>query len=240
MRNLETVFSKLNPDWDKVKLNERYDLTIRDSFDSVYENLKLINSILHKNETVLDVSNYELSEIEFLTFIKGYIKRIKSAERSNVSIKLDVHPDIKNELKNKISLRANTELLEIGLNAIVENANVHAFTDLSRKYKLDFRVSLFVGSNSKEKSNDQIDRYDSYIKVQVANNGNHFPKNYSLEKLIRKNSFAGATGNTGQGGFDLNEIIKFHNNGVSTLHLITDEFDSEFTTTYSFLIPFNR
>jgi type I restriction enzyme M protein len=240
LRNIEKALSILNADWEQVKLNERYDLTIKDSFDSVYSNLELIHSMLRNNESVLDVSNYQLTEIDFLTFIKGYVNRIKSAERANVNTKLDIHPDIKIQLKNKVLIQGNTELLEIALNAIVENANMHAFTDLSKKYKLEFRVSLYVAPSVKKQSDDTIGRFDTYIKVEVANNGKPFPKNYSLDKLIRKNSFAGETGNTGQGGFDLNEIVKYHNNGTSTLELITDDFTTEFTTTYSFLIPFNR
>jgi type I restriction enzyme M protein len=101
-------------------------------------------------------------------------------------------------------------------------------------------VSLFVAPSVKDKSNDAASRFDTFIKVEVANNGKPFPANYSIEKFTRKNSFAGETGNTGQGGFDLNEIIKYHNEGKSTLELIIDDFNTEFTTTYSFLIPLTR
>jgi type I restriction enzyme M protein len=240
LRNIEHALPRLNVDWEHIKLNERYDLTIKDTFDSIYSNLELIHSMLRNNESVLDVSNYELSEIDFIAFIKGYVNRIKSAERSNVSSKLDIHSDIKVQLKNKVLINANSELLEIGLNAIVENANMHAFTDDDKKYKLEFRVSIFIAPSVKKQSDEVNDRFDTYIKVDLANNGKSFPQNYSLEKLIRKNSFAGETGNTGQGGFDLNEIIKYHNNGLSTLELVTDDFTTEFTTIYSFLIPFNR
>jgi type I restriction enzyme M protein len=240
LRNIENALSRLNADWESAKLNERYDLTIKDTFDSIYSNLELIHSMLRNNESVLVVSNYKLTEIDFLAFIKGYVNNIKSAERLNVSTKLDIHPDIKIQLRNKVLIQSNTELLEIGLNAIVENANMHAFTDASKKYKLEFRVSLYVAPSENNQADEVIGRFDTYIKVEVANNGKPFLKNYSLDKLIRKNSFAGETGNTGQGGFDLNEIIKYHNNGVSTLELVTDDFTTEFITTYSFLIPLNR
>jgi type I restriction enzyme M protein len=241
LRNIEKALSRLNHDWEQIKLNERYDLTIKNSFDSVYSNLELIHSMLRNNESFLDLSNYKLTEIDFLAFIKGYVNRIKSAERSNVSTKLDIHPDIKIQLKNKALIQGNVELLEIALNAIEENANMHAFIDHSKKHKLEFRVSLYVAPSVRKQSEDNtIGRFNTYIKVEIANNGKPFPENYSLDKLIRKNSFAGDTGNTGQGGFDLNEIVKYHNNGTSTLELITDDFTTEFTTTYTFLIPFNR
>lgn len=240
LRNIEKALSRLNADWEHFKLNERYDLTIKDSFESVYSNLELIHSMLRNNESVLDLSNYELAEVDFLAFIKGYVNKIKSAEKANVNTTLDIHPDIKIQLKNKVLVQGNTELLEIALNNIVENANMHAFTEDSKKYKLEFKISLYVAPRAKKLQEDTIGMFDTYIKVEVANNGKPFPENYALEKLIRKNSFAGETGNTGQGGFDLNEIIKYHNNGTSTLELINDDFTTEFVTTYSFLIPFNR
>lgn len=240
LRNIEKALSREFISWEEKKLNERYSINLRESFDSIHLTLKTVHQILIANENEIDFSNKRLEENDFLAFIKGYVNSIKSAERSNVSTKLDIHPDIKIQLKNEVLILANVELLEIGLNAIVENANMHAFTDDSKKYKLEFRVSLYVAPIVKQQADDAFGRFDTYIKVEVANNGKPFPKNYSLEKLIRKNSFAGETGNTGQGGFDLNEIIKYHNNGVSTLELITDDFTTEFTTTYTFLIPFNR
>jgi type I restriction enzyme M protein len=240
LRNIENALSRTNSEWKHVKLNERYDLTIKDSFNSIYDNLDLIHSMLRKNESILDVSNYKLVQVYFLNFIKGYVNRVKSAEKSNVITKLDIHPDFKSLLKNEVLIWGNTELLEIGLNAIVENANMHAFIDDSKKYKLNFRVSLFNNQSKNKHPDETIGKFDTYIKVEVSNNGKPFPKNYTLEKLTRKNSFAGPTGNTGQGGFDLNEIIKYHNNGTSTLYLTSDDFTTEFTTTYSFLIPFNR
>ncbi len=240
LRNIEKALSRLNVDWEQVKINERYDITIKDTFESIHSNLEFIHSVLRNNESALDVTNYELEEVDFLNFIKGYVKRIKSAERSNINIILDIHPDIKIQLNNKVALKANTELLEIAMNAIVENAYMHAFTDHSKKYKLEFRVSLYVAPSVKAKSNDTVSRFDTFIKVEVANNGKPFPANYSIEKFTRRNSFAGETGNTGQGGFDLNEIIKYHNEGKSTLELIIDDITTEFTTTYSFLIPLTR
>ncbi|MFN6377977.1 MAG: N-6 DNA methylase [Flavobacteriales bacterium] len=240
LRNIEKALSRINVGWEHFKLNERYDLSIKDSFESIYINLELIHSLLRNNESVLDLSRYDLVEMDFLTFIKGYVKRIKSAERANVNTILEIHPDIKIYSKNEVLIKGNSELLEIALNNIVENANMHAFTDDSIKYKLEFRISLIVAPRAMKLAEDTIGTFDTYIKVVVANNGKPFPKNYELDKLIRKNSFAGETGNTGQGGFDLNEIIKYHNNGNSTLELINADFSTEFVTTYSFLIPFNR
>jgi type I restriction enzyme M protein len=241
LRNIEKALSKSNFGWESIKLNERYDTTIKDSFDSIYGNLEFINSILKKNESFLNVENYDLTEIDFLPFIRNYVKRIKTSEKNNVDISLDISPDFKIALTNKALIMANTELLEIALNAIIENAHMHGFVDLLKKYKLVIRVRFinnfnipFVGIILSSII------MSGYLIIEVANNGNPFPENFTREKLVRKYSFGGETGNTGQGGFDLNEIIKHHNRGKSTLRLITDDFTTEFKTTYLFLIPSTR
>lgn len=240
LRNIENALSKKYDTWKVSKLNERNNITLGEAFDSVRQNLKTIHNILIANEHEIDFSNKKLEEIDFLAFIKGYFKNLKVAEKSNVSTKLDIHPDIKEKSFKEGSVFANVELLEIGLNAIVENAFKHAFVDDSKKYKLEFRISLYFAPSLMVNNNEIVSSYGTFVKIEIANNGKEFPKNYSFEKLIRKNSFAGETGNTGQGGFDLNEIIKHHNQGKSTLELVINDSKAEFTTTYSFLIPFNK
>ena len=237
LENIEYALSAHYSEWKDIKLDSSFDISIKDTFESIYSNLKFIHSELEKNESVFDVNNYELTEIEFYKFIKDYVKRNKSSANPNVSVNLVLHADIKNQLKNSIKILSNIKLLEIGLNSIVENANKHGFVDTQKKYKLEFRVGL----SSKGSEKNQSSRGEKhYVKVEVSNNGKPFPNNFNLDSLVRKNSFAGKTGNTGQGGFDLNEIVKYFNNGFSTLDLLTNDEISEFTTTYLFLIPLNH
>lgn len=242
IRNIEASMHKLNPDWESFKINPRYAITLKESFISVFNNLDLIHSVLKNNETVFDVSNYQLSELDFEKFIEIYVRDIKAASKPNVDIELDIHPDITNNIKEvgPIQIISNEELLKIALNTIVENAYMHGFIDKEKKYKLEFRISLFIPSVDKKLKMGSSTYSQTFIKVEIANNGKPFPEKFTLEKFIRRNSYAGETGNTGQGGFDLNEIIRYHNNGQSTLELILDDFSKGFTTTYSFLLPINR
>lgn len=240
LRNIEKALSKLDKEWASLKLSERQDVTLKDSFVSLYSNLDLIHSLLKNNEREFDVSNYDLSTVDFLKFIKAYVKKIKSAEKSNVEISLDINPDLSQHFGKNLFVNANTELLDIALNNIVDNANRHAFIESSKKYKLYFRLSLQLGPSVKSKTDEMTSRSQSYLKVEVANNGVPFPENFTLEKFIRKNTFAGNTGNTGIGGSDINEIVKRHNEGKSTLDLITTDFTTEFVTTYIFLIPISN
>lgn len=228
LRNIETALSRNINGWEEIKLNDKYENTVRDSFDAIGKHLKLVNDILDKNDKELDVSQYPLDEMDFIEFIRKYVNNIKSAEKTNVTTILKIHPDLDKQMERdgydvELIIKMNENLIEIALNNIVENADKHAFVDSSKQYKLEFRVSLF-------------DNYN-FIKIEIANNGKAFPKNYSIKELTRKNSFAGKTGNTGQGGYDLDKIIKYFNNGKSTLDLVIDDSADEFASTYIFLIP---
>lgn len=183
------------------------------------------------------MTNYQLSDIDFLRYIKSYINKVKSTEKQNVQVILDINPDLTENFGKKILVQANTDLFEIALNNIIENANKHAFIDSTQKYKLEFRLSLQIGATFKTTKDAKIGRYQSYLKIEIANNGTPFSANFTLDKFIRKNTFAGKTGNTGIGGYDINEIVKYHNNGTSTLDLITTDYSSEFVTTYVILLP---
>ncbi|MNL47918.1 hypothetical protein D3C87_1707310 [compost metagenome] len=126
--------------------------------------------------------------------------------------------------------------MKIVLNNIIENANNHAFVDDSKKYILEFRLSLQIGPSVKP-NNEVIGSAQTFLRIEIANNGLKFPENFSLDKFIRKNAFAGSTGNTGIGGYDINEILKHLNGGMNTFDLVTDDFTNEFVTKYIFLLP---
>jgi len=239
VRNIENTLFKLNSEWEKEVINERRSITLRDTFDSINKNLEFVHSILESNDAFIDLNIYELRQIDLVKFIEVYFKGVRTTIRNNIKPILIIHPDIKNQLANKVFLKSNEKLLQIAFDIIVNNAIVHAFIDHSKEYKLLFRVSLSNTTTMNDKASDGIRRFNTHIMIEVANNGRAFPNNYTLDKLIRRGSAAGETGNTGLGGYELNEIIKHHNDGKSTLKLITNDFATEYTTTYSFLLPLN-
>jgi type I restriction enzyme M protein len=75
LRNIENALVKLDKEWENFKLSEKHDITLKDSFESIYSNLELIHSLLKNNERDFDVSNYKLTELDFMKFIKTYVKK---------------------------------------------------------------------------------------------------------------------------------------------------------------------
>ena len=49
LRNIENALSKINKEWETEKLSERMDVTLKDSFNSIYSNLELVHSLLKNN-----------------------------------------------------------------------------------------------------------------------------------------------------------------------------------------------
>lgn len=223
VRNIEAALTKLNKDWESFVISERADFTLRDAVNSLHANLKLLSNLLKNNEKELEVSNYSFSQVNAVKFLKQYVKDLQNAEDGKYNILLVVSADIKSEFKNGVLIKANEELLKIALNNIVENAQEHAFTQTGKEYKLEFRLGLLF-----EKTN-------AFVRFEVANNGEPFPKNFNLAKLIRKGSIAGPTGKTGIGGHDISKIVKWHE---GRLDLITDAEGTDFySTIYEILIP---
>lgn len=225
VRNIETVLSRLDKEWENIKLSSKNDYTLRDAVNSLFANLNLLSNLLKNNERELDVSTYPLIEMEAIQFFRQYINDLKATDGNKYEPSIDVSPDLLAEFKEGVFIKANEELLKIALNNIVDNAQRHGFTQLGKDYQLELRLSL------------QLEKDSPFIKVEVANNGAPFPKNFTLEKLVRKASIAGPTGNSGIGGHDIDKIVKWHR---GKLDIITDpEIVDPFTTIYEILIPIN-
>ncbi len=224
--NIEKAIEKHNVDWKKIKVSDRFEINIDDCFKSIYSNLELIHTIL-KNDKGFDVKQYDLNPINIIEFIKEYKMEIVSQQKPNITTNLILGEELFLVNSEVIYVNANANLLRVALNNIVDNANKHAFVDNSKEYKLQIKLGL---------SQDDISK-NLFIKIDVSNNGKGFPDKFDLEKLVRKNTQAGTTGNTGIGGYDLNEIVKYLNHGKSTLDLLIKGEKEEFSTTYIFLIP---
>ena len=234
--NIKNILSIHFSDWKEIKVSKKRNITLKDSFSTIQSHLEYISTTLEKNKTKWDCSNYKLEEENFLTFIKNYIKTNNSLHKKNISTTLEINEDIKRELNNKILILANKQLLKTAFNCIVENADRHGFIDTKKNYKIKFNISL---SSEKIENNPDLQEKVTYVKIEVSNNGKLFPDNFTRDELIRRNFRASETGNTGQGGYILNDIIKYFNKGISSLDIITDDPNTDFKTTYVFLIPLN-
>jgi type I restriction enzyme M protein len=141
-------------------------------------------------------------------------------------------------MDNQVLIKGNPQKLRIVLVNLLDNAKRHAFVNKEKSNKINIEILPFT-SNEKEASyfNYDIDAKKSYVEVKVSNTGTSFPKDFKLKDYVRKNFAAGQTRNRGLGGYEVNEIIKVHNEGKNALNIVSNKEDSEYITTISFIIP---
>jgi type I restriction enzyme M protein len=235
---IQNTLSKLDPNWKGFMISQNRQFTLSDAFDSISKNVKYIQELADKNTSLVSVSNFELNEIHFLKFLSEFVKDEKKSLNNSISLKLDIHEDIKELMDNQVLIKGNPQKLRIVLVNLLDNAKRHAFVNKEKSNKINIEILPFT-SNEKEASyfNYDIDAKKSYVEVKVSNTGTSFPKDFKLKDYVRKNFAAGQTRNRGLGGYEVNEIIKAHNEGKSALNIVSNKEDSEYITTISFIIP---
>ncbi|TYA55700.1 N-6 DNA methylase [Formosa maritima] len=235
---IQNALSSLDPDWKSYLISQKRQFTLVDAFDSISKNVKYIQELADKNTSLVSVSNFELNELHFLKFLSEFIKDEKKSLNNNITLELDIHEDVKEQMDNQVLIKGNPQKLRIVLINLLDNAKNHAFTNKQRPNKINIEILPFTG-NVQEASyyNYDIDGRKSYVEVRVSNTGSSFPKDFTLKDYARKNFSAGKTRNKGLGGYEVNEILKAHNEGKNALNIVSNKENSEYSTTVSFIIP---
>lgn len=235
---IQNALSKLEPEWKNYMISQNRQFSLSDAFDSISKNVKYIQELADKNTSLVSVSNFELNELHFLKFISQFVKDERKSLNSNITIELDIHEDIKEQKDNQVLIKGNSQKLRIVLINLLQNAKDHAFSDNKKTNKINIEILPFTGNELEASSlNYDIDGRKSYMEVRVSNTGVSFPKDFKLKDYVRKNFASGITRNNGLGGYEVNEILKAHNEGKSALNIVSNKKDSEYSSVVSFVIP---
>lgn len=235
---IQSALYKLNPDWKNQIISENRQFTLSDAFDSISKNVKYIQELADENTSLVSVSNFELFELQFLKFLSEFVKNEKKGLKGNIILMLDIHDDIKQQMDNQVIIKGNPQKLRIVLLNLLDNAKNHAFINDNLTYKINIEILPFSATQrDASKLNYDIDERKSYVEVKVSNTGTSFPNDFTLADYVRKNFSAGKTRNKGLGGYEVNEILKVHNDGRNALNIISNKEDSEYSSTVSFIIP---
>lgn len=235
---IQNTLSNVYPDWKEILISETKQFYMIDAFESISKNVKYIQELTDENTALVNVSSFNLTEINLLKFLSEFVKNEKKSLKNNIELKLDIHEDIKVQMNSKIFILGNEQKLKIVLINLIDNAKNHAFIDPDVENKINIEILPFT-RNEREASllNYDINGRKSYIELKVSNTGKSFPKDFTLEDYTRKNFAVGKTGNRGLGGYEVNEIIKAHNEGKKALNISSSEEDKKYSSTVSFLIP---
>jgi type I restriction enzyme M protein len=233
LKNIEAALDRNVEVWREVKISEVRDISLNDTFVSMRNILRDVHNLLSRNDQFLDMARYPLEDFDFLEFIKSYCHAQQASLAKNISLQLESSALIKAEFKNKLMVKGNTQLLRVAFDDMVSNALKHAFvSEEVAEQKISFYVDLSANRNKYDGAEGALN-----IRLEVRNTGKSFPENFDLDKFKRAGGKAGKTANTGQGGYQIDEIIKYHNEGNSTLELDTECEGSEYSTSVSFTLP---
>jgi type I restriction enzyme M protein len=235
---IQNTLSKVYPEWKELLISESKQFYMIDAFESISKNVKYIQELTDENTALVGVSSFNLIEINFLKFLSEFVKNEMKSLKNNIELKLDIHEDIKVQMNSKVFVFGNEQKLKIVLINLIDNAKNHAFIDPDMENKINIEILPFT-RNVREASllNYDINGRKSYVELKVSNTGKPFPKDLTLEDYTRKNFAVGKNRNRGLGGYEVNEIIKAHNEGKKALNISSSEEDKKYSSIVSFLIP---
>lgn len=161
-----------------------------------------IQRIVNAMNADFATASFVKESIDLGVIVKNYINNIQISEIIKYPIEAISIPD-------DIFVKADTTMLQILLDSIIENASRHGFRKEQRK---EYRISVSV-----EKV---IFNEEPFALLSIKNNGYPMPKNFTLEDYVSKGRFNGESGRSGLGGYHVYSITKKHNGYI---YLRSDE-----------------
>ena len=231
---LEVILEWIDMNDGKIDLREDFPFK---QGESALSNLQSIKYSLNKSIEYADNLTSELDfgvaqKINIIHKIREHLAN-KNCQ-NNITISSPFLQDkIEFEKPNgdTIEIEPIVEISELGVEQIVnniwENANKHGFIDSERSYQFVYRFA--------QKSFE--DKEGFYIEISFANNGKPFPKGMgTLKRFITQGEKAGETGNTGEGGARIYEIVKHFKGELEVYDEPSTDFPIEFKIFFPLII----
>ncbi|MFC6223929.1 N-6 DNA methylase [Hymenobacter artigasi] len=179
--------------------------TVQNTIDALKRAVDFIYRTLNRNEHELVLENYPLDAVEMIGYLRRLVMRTNATARSfSTSFKgsqelllLEVFDKSK---QSEIYVQANEHLLDLLFGNILDNADRHGFKGTRNA---DNKVAIHAAYTYFD------DTVSPKLQIRVSNNGEPFPLNFDPSQLFRKGEPAGETGNTGIGGYEVQEIVRY-------------------------------
>lgn len=196
--NIRFALEALHPNWRNHIISVAEQMTLGDALDNMDYELQRVSTMLETDSTELKVERFPLTSLDLVDYAKGTKRRVQLDLNGGHKVELLLSADVKKHLDGKAFIQGNKALLDVAIDAIVDNIRRHAFAQLNEQHLIEFGLDL-----------DLTDK-KPHIIFSVANSGKPFPEGFDLERYVVKNLFAGKTGNTGLGGYHVNEVVRWH------------------------------
>jgi hypothetical protein len=176
--------------------------------------LSYSNKMLGGMEKIIkcDPAKMERTEIGFKEFVTTQFNSFKF-KNGNVGLNFD-------EISHK-TLFVSEIQFELLLQCLFENADRHGFIE-QKNYRMLFKLT----------------KNDNKIILEIQNNGNRFPDDFTAENYITPSKYLGATGNTGLGGYLINLVINNHGGELIDIGNL-DEKSDLYSVYFKISLPIN-
>ena len=201
-------FSK-NPEGYELinqQFRDVFEIDIMTALMDIEKSINLITNILEKGEKGLVLSNYE-KDIVPLSEISSLIQKLSD---SAYNFKIERNVSQVNDEQQGVEI--NLVLLQVLLDNILMNANIHAFDKESTNNR------VLIG----------LHKEDGYLKLNIKNNGKPFPEKYDREEYISKFNTSNVNIGSGLGGYDVHRIASYFENPDWSLLLDSPIYPVEF------------
>lgn len=195
---LKISLDRMQPSWRDQIVSAREQLTLGAVMQNVTYELQRISAMLDADSLELDVTKYPLQQMDLVAYAKQATRKAQALMNGGHEVSFSISLDIKDQLNGKAPFLGNRALLDIALDALVDNAQRHGFAHDPGPHKLDIRIGM------------RMENKQTWVVLTIANSGRPFPEGFGLDRYIRKNVHAGPTGHTGIGGHHVHEIAQHH------------------------------
>jgi len=162
---------------------------------SIEGNLLNASNILEYADFELRTEDFELEAVDIIKFLNQFFIELEITYKDRFRFFYSI-ADVTLKDIGKVYINANTDLLKILLDNIIDNVLRHSFTNQGVEYEIEFYFDLHKLKNA------------PFFQLEIFYNGKPFPANFDQEKFVRKHVKAGKTAHTGQGGYQIDQIVK--------------------------------
>lgn len=159
------------------------------------DNIGYMSRQIHYTGGKIDKDTFNIREGSLSEFINKYADSWNNYGGKYFKL------EIRNQLQGDNHILMDTSMLTVLLDNILSNAVRHSFHKNSN-YTENNRVEISL----------EMGKYNArpYIKMAIANNGDPFNEDFTVEDFISRGRFTSDTGRSGLGGYQIYAIVKGH------------------------------
>jgi type I restriction enzyme M protein len=205
------------------------DETFADYLESMQINAHKATEVTNRAVNKMHPKDYPLSNMMIIPFLRDYVM-----EQSKINLGFDIILSIDQEVletedihENSIKMEANEELFSDMLDQFIQNARQHGFEGNNSVPRHKVVIEIFFDSEPLS------------CTMNIGNTGNPLPPGFTLDMYVREGAMKGPKGNTGFGGYYINQIIKRFDGELAIVYDEhgADGIGGELTTSFEIDFP---